>query len=728
MKYIARLIPVAGALVGLGLSLWTEPLTAADPPSMPPSAPILYSALPAGVVRGESVEMTLSGVYLEPITDVRVAGAGVTAEIVPPAKGRKPNHRRVVVRLTAAADAEPGMRELRVVTAGGASNTLRFYVSPIPEIAEKEPNEKGAQATPLPHLPIVVDGQLNRGEDRDCFRFSAKAGQKLVLDLFARRLHPYVSSQRPGWLEGLITIWHAEDADRVSKRPVAYAHDFGGRQDPLLVFQVPRDGDYVVEIRDELFRGRAQFYYRLAIGELPYVMAAFPAGGRRGSTVPVALRGVNLPDNLTVQVTVPDGQVIDPFWREVVSTKRGWTNEIILHAGDWPEAVEKEPNDASDQATAVSLPATINGVIEREGDFDSFRFTAKKGERWIFETVAQGLTSPLDARLDLYDAKGRRLKASDDWKGTFDARIDHTFAADGEYTIRVGDQTGLGSPRHVYRLVARPLTPDFRLTVSPDNPRVAAGGAVALRVLVDRIDGFNSDIQLSVEGAPKGAKIHSGVLGGTVGEQTVVIEVPADAKPSLVPIRVIGKAKVGDRELVRPAVPSEQIRYINTWKYVPAEDMMLAIVAPAPLTLHWAKPKIVIHGNQKLEVPVRVERAPGYEGAVRMTVQGLPPRVASPPLTLDGKTTEGKLEIRAYGKAPVNTADVVLVTTIRYQGRTHVQYSPPLRVEVVEEPKPKPKPKPAAKPKAKSAPKKKVKEKAKAKSKEKPKAKKKAKK
>lgn len=683
------------ASVCLLLAAWLSPnavpAQADETVSMPSNAPILYSALPAGVTRGQSVGMALSGVYLEPIQAVRVQAHGVKAELIPLAKGKKPNHRRVVIKLTAAPDADLGMGELRVVTAGGVSNTLRFIVDALPQISETEPNETAAVATPVPKLPIVVNGQVNRGEDRDCFRFSAKAGQKLVLDLCGQRLHPYVSSQRPGWFEGLITVWRAADADAPSRRPVAYAHDFGGRQDPLLVFEVPQDGDYVVEVRDELYRGRAQFYYRLTIGQLPCVLAAYPAGGKRGTTTPIELFGVNLQSTRTFPLTIPPDPAVGPVLRERISTKSGITNEVLLHVGDFAEAKETEPNDQADKATAIQLPAVVNGVIGREGDFDSYRFTAKKGQRWIFETVAHLIESPLDARLDLYDAKGRRLKAGDDWKGTFDSRIDHTFAADGEYTIRVGDQTGLGSPRHVYRLLIHPLQPDFRLTVSPDNPRVAAGGSVALRVLVDRIDGFNGDIELTVEGAPEGAVVHGGVLGGSLSEQTVVITVPTDAKPSVTPIRLIGKAKVGDKEIVHAAVPSEQIRYINTWKYVPARDLVLAVVPAAPLSLEWAQPEVAIHSNQKIEVPIRLKRAKGFDGAVRVIVQGLPPRVAAPPLTIDAKASEGKMELRAYGKAPVNEAHVVLITSVRFQGKTYTQASPPLKLKVVEEPKKEPK-------------------------------------
>ncbi len=686
-----KLLSVCGAL-GMLLGASLPRLAADDPPkppvaTMPAMAPILYSSLPAGLARGESVEMALSGVYLEPIQTVRVQGGGVKAELIPLAKGKKPNHRRVVVKLTAAPDAQLGMHELRVVTAGGVSNTLRFCVGTLPEVSEQEPNETPGVAMKLEKLPLVVNGQVNRNEDRDCFRFSAKAGQQLVLDLCAARLHPYVPSQRPGWFEGLLTIWKAPEEGKTvtSRRSLAYAHDFGGRQDPLLVFEVPEDGDYVVEVRDEVYRGRAQFYYRLTIGELPYVLATFPAGGKVGTTTAIELFGVNLGDERTFSLTVPKNAAAGDLLRERITTKRGLSNEVVFHVGNLNELKEQEPNDAAEQATAVSVPAMINGIIEREGDFDSYRFQAKKGERLVFQTISRPFTSALDARLDLYDAKGKRLKTNDDWNRTSEARIDHTFAADGEYVIRVGDMTGLGSRRHVYRLEVRPLQPDFSLVVSPDNPRVAAGGAVALKVLVQRFDGFGSDIALSIEGAPAGAKVHSAIIGPGLSEQTLVVQLPTDAKPDVSAIRVVGKAKIGQQDVVRYGIPSEQIRYINTWKYVPAKDMVLASIPAAPCTLQWGQSELVTKASKKtqsVEVPIRIKRGAGFEAAVRVTVQGLPPRVAAPPVTIDAKTNEAKMELRIYGNAPVNLAHIVLISTIRHQGRTLTQASAPLKFKI----------------------------------------------
>lgn len=72
---------------------------------------------------------------------------------------------------------------------------------------------------------------------------------------------------------------------------------------------------------------------------------------------------------------------------------------------------EKEPNDQPDQAGQVTLPALIKGAIHPAGDAardaDVFRFSAKAGEQWVFEVNAARKGSPLDSKLEVLDAAGQ---------------------------------------------------------------------------------------------------------------------------------------------------------------------------------------------------------------------------------------------------------------------------------------------------------------------------------
>ncbi len=59
---------------------------------------------------------------------------------------------------------------------------------------------------------------------------------------------------------------------------LAYGDHYRFHPDPVLYCKIPKSGQYVLEIRDALYRGREDFVYRVALGELPFVTDIFPLG------------------------------------------------------------------------------------------------------------------------------------------------------------------------------------------------------------------------------------------------------------------------------------------------------------------------------------------------------------------------------------------------------------------------------------------------------------------
>ena len=183
----------------------------------------------------------------------------------------------VTVEITLAANAEPGRRELRVETPRGISNPLAFCVGRLPEFLKQESQptfepqdflegrmrQPPRTETPVT-LPAVVNGQIIPREpymvhysperftpgSADRFRFAARAGQQLVIAASARELIPYLPDAVPGWFQATLALYDAKG------REVAYDDDYRFHPDPVLLFKVPEDGQYVVEIRDAIYRGR----------------------------------------------------------------------------------------------------------------------------------------------------------------------------------------------------------------------------------------------------------------------------------------------------------------------------------------------------------------------------------------------------------------------------------------------------------------------------------------
>ena len=93
----------------------------------------------------------------------------------------------------------------------------------------------------------------------------------------ARELIPYLADAVPGWFQATLALLRLPTA-----RKSAYDDDYRFHPDPVLLFKVPEDGQYVIEIKDAIYRGRPDFVYRITIGEMPFVTSIFPLGGRAG--------------------------------------------------------------------------------------------------------------------------------------------------------------------------------------------------------------------------------------------------------------------------------------------------------------------------------------------------------------------------------------------------------------------------------------------------------------
>ena len=204
-------------------------------------------------------------------------------------------------------------------TPTGLSNPLRFWVGQLPEFTKREtktiPDEANFRQRRLNNeqkavaptemnitLPAVVNGQiLPGGVDR--YRFQARKGLQLVVAASARELIPYLPDAVPGWFQAALALYDAKGHE------LAHADHYLFHPDPVLHYEIPKDGEYVVEIRDSIYRGREDFVYRITLGELPYVTSIFPLGGPAGHQTAVELKGWNLPVTSLTQTNGEPGRL-----------------------------------------------------------------------------------------------------------------------------------------------------------------------------------------------------------------------------------------------------------------------------------------------------------------------------------------------------------------------------------------------------------------------------------
>jgi len=349
-----------------------------------------------------------------------------------------------------------GQHKLRVRTNEGLSNLYTFWVGPFPNVKEKEANSQFDQAQGIP-VNSTVNGVIIN-EDVDYFEINASEGQRLSVEVEAIRLSgalfdPYVAVLDDKRFE----LATSDDSELLL-------------QDSTLSVVIPRDGTYVVEVRDSSYKGSSAFNYRLHVGNFPRPLVVFPAGAEAGKTHEFTFLG-DAKGDFKAQIPLPASDKGDELAYYHVESNLSSPSPNRIRVSPFPAVREKEPNNNTKLATVteLTLPLAFDGIIQEDKDYDYFKFKAKKGQKFNIRAHARSVSSPLDPVLNLYqigkDGKATSLKGSDDANNGPDSLITFTFASDGEYLLRITDHLGKGSPRHVYRIETEAFVPEVIATI-----------------------------------------------------------------------------------------------------------------------------------------------------------------------------------------------------------------------------------------------------------------------
>ncbi|HLJ56728.1 MAG TPA: DVUA0089 family protein [Chthonomonadaceae bacterium] len=504
------------------------------------AAPHVSYIFPPGGQRGSTVKVTLSGTDLASLTGFYSTGAGVTAKADP---GGSATERTYDV--TVAKDAPLGIQQIRFYGKAGLTNARYFDVGQWPE-REQTPGS----GTPLSVMPpVTVNSRIASTSTRNGVTFPGRAGESLVCEIQGLRILGQIGDS---WLKGYLEI--TDSAGNVLASSDGTPDEYY-RWDPVITFTPPKDGEYAAWFRDLNWRGAPMADYRLTIAAMPHAYGIFPLGGRRGTSPTVHFLGANL-SHADRPVPVPSDPS-DPADRiqVAITTAAGTTNERPFQVSDLADATQKAGNSSLNAAQAVQFPCVVNGRIERDGLRDYYKFTLDKRQRVAIEVWSRRLGTPMDPDVTLYDAAGNAIGDDDDSRGR-DSRIERDIAP-GTYTVRVRDIDDRGGIAYPYRLFIAPPEPRFSLVCTPDAPALTAGGTVTLAVKVERTDGFDGPVEISVPGLPAGVTAAPLIIAK--GQQEGKLTVTAAATAALGPIRlhVRGTGKAGDRELLAEARTSE---------------------------------------------------------------------------------------------------------------------------------------------------------------------------
>ncbi|MCE5230522.1 PPC domain-containing protein [bacterium] len=491
---------------------------------------------------------------------------------------RQPNPQiaeMIKIEITIDADAAPGERQIRLSTPTGLTNPLKFYVGTWPEVREQEPNDPGQYAMlppePAVSVSFVLNGQIKPG-DVDRFKFFAQKGQNLVVQARARELMPYLADAVPGWFQATLALYDSNG------REVGYADDYRFNPDPVLLYKIPTDGEYELEVRDSIYRGREDFVYRINVGEQPFITSLYPLGGRQGSDTIAAVGGWNLSDNKVRLDTRQAG-----LYQAVLKSKLGRSNQVAYDVGVAPESAEKESNDAQDRAQGVALPVVVNGGIGKAGDVDYYRFSGRADEQVVAEVFGRRLESPIDSLLRLLDADGNVIAWNDDRPDKSqglkthyaDSYILAKLPRDGMYYVQVSDAQRHGGDAYHYRLRIEPPRPDFEVRMTPSSLNFTGGRPALVTAYALRRDGFDGDISVSVK-EPSAFSISGGRIPHGRESVRMTMFAPPGTLPSPVTLQLEARANIGGRTVTHAVVPAEDMEQAFAYHHLVQSSDLVA--------------------------------------------------------------------------------------------------------------------------------------------------------
>ncbi|MBT7066136.1 MAG: hypothetical protein HN919_07520, partial [Verrucomicrobia bacterium] len=158
---------------------------------------------------------------------------------------------------------------------------------------EHEPNNSRARA-PLIRQPHLVTGTIATAGDVDVYRLSARAGSRIVAEVYARRLgSPLDALLRLQDGAGKVMAWNDDHVLKEKHLHIDHTGVTTHHADAYLSVEVPRTGIYYVQVSDAQQRGGDDYGYRLRLSPpLPdYALRVTPSmvNVPRGGVVPLTV-------------------------------------------------------------------------------------------------------------------------------------------------------------------------------------------------------------------------------------------------------------------------------------------------------------------------------------------------------------------------------------------------------------------------------------------------------
>lgn len=584
------------------------------------ATPEFRLTLPLGVQRGVDTQIMIYGNHLEDFEGFIFYSPGFTLKSV-----EKVEKDKVQLTINIAPDVPLGGHMLRVRTKSGISYMRALYVGPYPSVKEVEPNNDFDSPQPIA-FNQTVEG-IAGNEDVDYYKISAKKGQRISLEIEGMRLGNIA-------FDPYIALYDSKRFELASSDD-SVLH----KQDGYLSVVAPEDGDYIIQARESSYRGTTNSHYRLHVGSFRRPDVCYPSGGKVGTTQKVKFIDSN-GEAVEEEIKLPD----QPDKNHMVFLKNDPApSGNLMRVSPFDNAMEAEPNDDFAHATATGLaaPCALNGIIEKPGDIDFFKFTLAKGQKVDFLAYAQALGSPLDTIITVYNSKGGVVGGNDDGGGArrLDSKFTYTAPTDGEYALSITDHLGRGGPNFVYRVECVASVPEVTFAspnfgVNDANKRqfiaVPRGNRYATVVNVTR-NNASGDMTFNLPNLPAGVKLLTPLMPGAQNSYPLLFEAEANAPlaGAAVPIE-LKPTDTNQKVEGKLAQVFDMVRSGNTIYYTEqVQQLPVAVIEEVPYSLELVKPTVPLVANGALDIKVVAKRKEGFKASIRVLMIWRPPGVNS---------------------------------------------------------------------------------------------------
>jgi len=655
----------------------------------------LTTVFPPGAAIGAPVEVAVNGADLDDLKELRFSHAGITA-------AQKDGTHFTV---TASSNVPPGIYEARVVGRFGASNPRAFVVGDRPEVLNAGTNKSFATAQTMA-VGSAVNGKATANAP-DFFKFKAAKGQRVIGECLGRQIDSR--------MEPILTLFDASEKE--------IAHVRGGT---ILDFTAPTDDDFVVRVNDAQFRGGDEYGYHFALRGGPWIDFARPAAIEAGAKASVTLFGRNLPGGKPSEFKV-DGKILDQVEVEIEAPKEpspsylarkpaaagvdgfeyrlasaeGASNPILLSIATAKVVLEAGANEKATNAMVVTVSCEIQGQFYPRNDVDWYQFDAAKGDVYWIEIFSQrlGLNTDPFMVVQRITKNDRGEETISDTQEIYDndanagglmfntASRDPAYRLEakeaGAYRIQARDlfSETISDPRRIYRLSIHKEAPDFRLIayapapppLNKDSKEAQSSGAflrrgdsTLIQLLALRKDGFGGDIEVTVEGLPKGVSAGTTKFVNGANSASLILEAAEDTAAWSGPLRIVGKARVGEKDLAHAARAGAILWNVADYQIEPIQsqlthELFLTVSGAevAPLAFREEKPVDAVSGA-KVTVPLTIVRRGEFKGALKFTTLFEPKKEFEVAAGATNATFEIDLD---KTKLPVGTNAVALYAT-----------------------------------------------------------------